>query len=299
MLTPPRIAVLLLVLGAGACNNSPGAPSVSPSAPTAPSVPPPAQPQELVRGRITDTAWRQLASVQVEVLDGPHAGASTVTDGAGAFALTGVFDDSVRFRASKEGYADAVGTSLAPACATCARWIHLNLEPPRAPDAALAGNYDVTFVVSDSCRDIPDELKSRTYAASVTPSPSSRWQYVVTVMGASIIRGHAWDGITIGTSADHMTFTLGNAHGDPGLLEQVDAERYLSFDGSASLATDSTLRDSLAGAFDGFIDFCVLPPGAPSPVGTGRFLCGAGRPGASGSRVSCFAPNHRVILTRR
>lgn len=289
-------AALLLAPGLAGCGATTSPTPLAPSGPVV-SLPPP--PQELVRGSITDTASRQVAGVRVEVLDGPQAGSSAVTDAAGAFVFAGAFDDAVRFRASKEGYVDAVQTSRPPACPTCARWIHFDLESPSAPSFDLSGQYDLTFTAAESCAAIPAELRSRTYVASVTRDASSRWRYVVSVTGASIVHGHSWEGIGLGTTENHATVSLGNYHGDPGLLEQVDGDSYLSFDGEASMVTGSTWPPSLSGALDGFIDYCVLPPGSGSPVSTGRFVCGAGPSSVSGTRSSCFAVNHRLTLTRR
>jgi hypothetical protein len=292
-------AVLIAALGLSACGGTSTPSALAPSPPVVPAAPAPIQPQELVRGLITDTAWRYISGVQVEVLDGPQMGTTTLTDAAGAFAFPGVFDDASRFRASKGGYVEAIGTSRPPACATCARSIYFSLEPQSPPVIDLAGQYDLTFIAAESCTGLPEELRSRTYVASVARDESSRWRYLVSVSGASVLHGYSWEGITVGTTVDHATITLGNGHGDPGLLEQVDGNGYLSFDGSASMAVDSTPPTSLSGAFDGFIDHCVLPPGSASPVTTGRYICGTGSASVSGTRRSCFAANHRLILTRR
>lgn len=233
------------------------------------------------------------------MLDGPQAGASAVTDSTGVFVFPGVFDDSVRFRASKDGYVEAIRTSNAPGCASCARWIQFDLESPSAAVADLAGQYDLTFTAAESCAGIPPDLRSRTYVASVTQDPTSRWRYVVSVSEPSVLHGHSWEGITVGTTIDHATLYVGNYHGDPGVVDQVDGDSYLSFDGWMSIPIGSP--SVLSGAFEGYIDYCVLPPGSASPVTTGRYICGAGTgvPNAPGTRRSCLATNHRLVLSRR
>lgn len=64
-----------------------------------------------------DTAYRPLAGARVEVLDGPQANTSTLTDGAGEFSLRGIFDETTRFRAEKDGHESATGTLWF--CAAC------------------------------------------------------------------------------------------------------------------------------------------------------------------------------------
>ena len=45
-----------------------------------------------------------LGGAVVEVVDGPQAGLSTISNAAGQFSLSGRFDDDTRFRAAKAGH---------------------------------------------------------------------------------------------------------------------------------------------------------------------------------------------------
>ena len=153
--------VVLLVLAGGmaACDSS------RPSMPMAPTpVPQPVQQSTtvFVNGYVYDSAIRILTGAVVEVLDGPQAGLSATADATGKFTLAGTFDDSTRFRASKDGHVDSTGT-LSPRCATCsgARFIYLVLGL-LAPPVEIAGEYSLTFVADSTCAGIPSELRTRT-----------------------------------------------------------------------------------------------------------------------------------------
>ena len=78
----------------------------------------------------TGTVWNightQLEGARVEIIDGHEAGASTVTDRTGWFALSGRFSDVTTVRASMEGYVAATST-FTPGNQN--RQIHFVLEP--------------------------------------------------------------------------------------------------------------------------------------------------------------------------
>ena len=62
---------------------------------------------------------------------------STTADAEGQFSLTGTSDDRTQFRATKEDH------------------------------------YTLTFVADSTCTDLPNELRTRTYAATMTPESNS------------------------------------------------------------------------------------------------------------------------------
>ena len=181
-------SILSLALAVSSCgDNRP----VSPAAPTptavGPSGPVPTPPSgELIKGAVYDTAFRPIVGALVEVMDGPTAGLSTTTDGTGGFSLTGTFDETTRFRASKEGHVTATGT-LRPSCAACNphRWIFFYLESP-IPPTNIAGDYTLTFIADAACASLPNEMRTRTYAANISPASSS--QYIRFALPSSMSR---------------------------------------------------------------------------------------------------------------
>jgi hypothetical protein len=89
-----------------------------------------------------------------------------------------------------------------------------------------------------------------------------------------------------------VTFSVGDLHGSPGLVEQLTADTYVGFDGSAHGSVAPSFS-SLSMPFDGLVEYCRRPPGSPPPVGGDNYYsCGAGR-------VACVSPGHRLTLSRR
>jgi hypothetical protein len=77
-----------------------------PPSPTAPTPPTPVQYAfTQISGNVSDTAFRPVAGVRVEIVDGSEAGASVASDASGRFSFSGgTFVDATKFRASKDGY---------------------------------------------------------------------------------------------------------------------------------------------------------------------------------------------------
>ena len=63
--------------------------------------PPPAVEFSLF-GSAVDTAFRPLADVRVEVIEGPRAGVSAAKDSSGRYELPGVSSDAIVVHASKD-----------------------------------------------------------------------------------------------------------------------------------------------------------------------------------------------------
>lgn len=284
LLVPPMLA-----MGLAGCGES-GLPPTSPTSPTPPA-PMPGGPQARVGGSVYDTAWRPVPGVRVEVLDGPNAGVTATSDGLGEFSLIGAFDAGVRFRAAKAGYVEATLTLGIP-CATCP-YLSFRLALD-APAVDLEGRYTLTFAAA--CTAIPEYARTRTYAATITRDPDFDSGFRVSLTDASVIGDVGWPGVFLGAAGDYIAVTTGNLHGDPGLIEQVAADAYIGFDGSAGGPMGHAGTTTLTSKFDGLIAYCEVPPGSPPPVVSGRFACS---PVTSIARVECTSPNHKLTLTKR
>jgi hypothetical protein len=279
---------LVLVLGGllAGCdgNRAPGSSSPTPVQPTPAGV--------QLAGSVSDAAWRPLAGARVEVVDGPQAGLSTTTDGAGGFRLAGAFDSTTRFRATKEGHLAATWP-LPQSCAACNPnwWIHFYLEAI-APHPTIVGDYGLTFIADSACTDFPDEVRTRRFGATVTlasapDEPDQNSRFTVTLTGSIFLERYR--SFTIGVAGDYIAAYLGDAHGTPGLIEQIAPNTYLTLDGAirASVADGSTISSSLSGV----VDRCEL-----STEWGPRYSCDAG----DVIRLTrCSSQNHQLILTRR
>jgi hypothetical protein len=282
------ILALVLAPGLAACG---GSKPLAPSAPSPLELPARVAPDpNQMAGTVADSAFRSLSGARIEVVDGPQAGKATFSDGRGEFSLSGTFDDTTRFRASKDGHI-TVTMTLGPFCAPCNpnRWVHFYL-PPVAPSANIAGDYTLTFTADSACAVVPSAV--RTYAATLTLSAPSPYHpantlYDGKVSGATFLEGY--DSFLIGVAGDDFTGWFGDLHGDPGLVEQVAPTTYFALGGA--IAGSVTTASSITAAFDGFVDSCELQ----SAMGR-RYNC---TPGPAAVRAQCTSRNHRLTLTRR
>lgn len=282
--TRAGIVLLVLAQGLAGCDSARPIPPLGPSGVPQPISEPIPSPRGggQMRGLVKDTAFRPLAGAIVEVIGGPSTGTSTTTDGAGQFSLAGVFDDTTRFRASKD---DHVASTAALTSAF--GWISFHLAV-LAPPVNMAGDYTLTFEADSGCTTLPAALRTRTYAATVTLNSAEiqGWAPVppntvfnLTLDGASVQD----DGIAaIGTAGDFVAFALFN-DGLPYIVEEVAPKIFVAITGyaeiSAGVSTGST-------AFSGWIAHLDYNP-----------LVAPSRSGAT--LVSCESKSHRLIVTRR
>ena len=151
--------VVMSVTMAG-CDNP-----TSPLAPTPPpQAAPPSGPREVqLSGVVFDTAFRRLAGAVVEILDGSLAGSSATTGPTGVASFLGAFEGTVHVRASKDGHIAASGTP-GPTCNTCSsprREVVFYLAPTTPPVTNLPGSYTLTVAADPACRDLPDDMRTR------------------------------------------------------------------------------------------------------------------------------------------
>ena len=281
-------AILFLTLTVASCGNRRPVPlGGAVSSPLEPSpvgaATAPSDGTLFIRGTVSDTAFRSVAGARVEVVDGPHAGLSTISDVAGGFALTGNFDEETRFRATKDGYLIATQT-LQPFCAPCNphRWIHFSLEVPAAP-VNVAGDYALTFVADPLCQMLPTDVRTRTYTTTIPPAtngnPANAY-YPFAVSGAL----EGWTVLDMGVAGDYVGIWLET------LVEQIAPNTYLSFGGLAAAFIGTSPGPSIVLPFDGSIDYCVTKSDG------GRYEdCYRG----PATHARCGSTHHQLILTRR
>ena len=281
--------VLVLGLALAGCGRSPASPSPE-SPPGSPSSPPGSPTGSIqVAGSVSDAAWRPLAGARVEVVDGPQAGLSTTADGNGEFRLSGNFDATTHFRATKEGHV-ASTWPLPAACGPCNPdwWIHFSLEA-LAPHPNLAGDYTLTVIANSACTSVPEALRTRTFDATLTlhsgPEFPSNSRFEVSLGSPPFL--DQYKSFQIGVAGDYVGGFVGDLHGTPGLAAQV-ATNYIALGGSVA-GTVETSGATISASMDGFIDYCERP----SEMGPG-----SGCSGGSGD-THCTSTGHQLILRRR
>jgi len=246
-----------------------------------------------VRGFVQDTALRRLSGARVEVVDGPQARTSTTTNASGDFLLTGTFDDSVTFRASKDGYIPATGTlRCAPLCDPGYRGISFALAV-FAPPAPVAGDYTLTFTANTVCTTLPQAVRTRSYAATITPSSTTAFPantlFAVKLSGARFFAGY--DALTLGVAGNDLTFVFTEGGHGPTVVEEVGPNTYLAFEGSGSTSVATSGVATISMFFSGAIDHCQLP----SAMGS-SYDC---PPNRAVALAQCNTGGHRLMLTRR
>jgi hypothetical protein len=285
---------LVLAQGVAGCGGT-----GSSSTPLSPSilapVPPPRTVIDAARvaGIVYDSAFRVLGGALIEVVDGPHAGLSTVADAEGHFSLSGTFDDDTSFRASKEGHLTQ-SQRRSSQCLTCNPnyWVYFTLAP-LVPPVNLAGNYTLTFIADSACAQLPSEVRTRSYEATVTLMPATRHPtdtfFELTFGGAPFLTN--FKTVPLHVAGDYFAVELGDFHGQPGLVEQVAETTYLAFSGSAPVSVGTSTLNSISVPFEGLIEYCVLPAAMGS-----RYSC---EPVSAGARAQCQSTRHRLVLERR
>jgi hypothetical protein len=282
------VSLILLGSAIGCDSTTPLAPTQLPPATPGSVTPPTSNPNAIaLAGTVLDNIWRPLAGARVEVLDGPSAGMSTLTDANGSYRLFGEFESSTRFRATSPQHRGR--TLMFPArCAQCNPnwWLHFSLDT-EAASVDLAGDYSVTFVADPACTTLPEEFRQRTYTATVRPTgPDSAAQFKVSIRGDRFLAGY--DAFDIGLAGDRFAAFLGDFHGSPGVAERVTATTVLGFDGSAT-ASGVADAGSVVATLDGTIGYCELRGEPASRYAT----C---LPGPA--NVLCTSTKHQLILER-
>jgi Carboxypeptidase regulatory-like domain len=282
---------ILFTLGCG----GPSTPTVAPTPTPSPSPTP-----GVVRivGSVQDTAFRPLADVNVEMTDGPQAGASTTTNSSGQFAFSGTFaPGTITFRISKAGYADVMQTLKVPSTGPNAG-VPFTILQSLAPPVNIAGDYTLTFVADSMCTQIPEELRIRTYEALITavvsnPSIPPNTFFTAKVSGDFLIdpfnQSPTSPVFSIGVAGHDLGFNVD--FDGPLLVEQLDSKTFLSIDGIAYAAVDTSAPSAITAPLDGYFDYCVL-----KSEGTYRSCSITSQ---TVTHSGCASRNHRLILTRR
>ena len=124
-----------------------------------------------IYGYVDDTAFRPIAGVSVQIIDGPQAGTTTSSDAGGRFSYDGTFTSpGRRCGPRKDGYTTATRTTLRLTDGHAYAGFSLaSVTPP----VAVAGNYTLTISADTACTALPEDVRTRTYRAVVIANPYS------------------------------------------------------------------------------------------------------------------------------
>lgn len=277
----PQI-VISVALIATACNNGS-------TLPVPPTPVPPMQPAPVaLYGYVSDTAFRPVPGVRIDVLDGSQAGLFLTSDVAGRFSYLAPFDSPETLRLSKEGYLSRTVATQRPRGGS--PYAVVRLESAAPPAADLEGSYTLTVVADARCTNLPDEVRTRTYTATITSTPNSSpdgTSFTLNVGGASLVYGH--DHFRVGVAGNTVGLDVYALDDEFGLVEQVDPTRFLAVQGSA-VASIGSASAPLTAQLDGVIRYCATPSAT-------QWVYDCLPPWIA--HESCPSQRHQLILERR
>jgi carboxypeptidase family protein len=246
------IACLVLVQGLAGCGGSTSAVTAPNAMSVVTSTPPPAASVVAMKGTVSDGAFRAIAGARIEVLDGAQAGATTITDSRGEFSFWGTIEDNTRFRATSDGYSPSVKT-LQPPCAACnpTRWVNFVLNAV-TPSVDMAGDYTATF--TGTCDNLPTDLRTRTYEATIGSGPYNGYVNVP-LRGGTFVKG--WDSLPMGVESDYVAFWIEI------LVEQIAPSTYLTVNALAAAHVGTHVKETYTFPLVGSISYCVTQDTAP------------------------------------
>ena len=279
------VTLIAASLGCGG-EGSPSAPSALPG-----PQPAPAAAAAVLRplfGYVSDTAFRSVAGASVEVVSGQHAGLVTMSDASGRFSFDQDVASPSTVRATKDGY--AVGTRTSVFLTDGRAYVSFSLASINPP-VAIAGSYTLTITADSTCAALPDDVRTRTYPATVAVATSStapantRFDGKVTGGQFAPFLNLFW----IGVFGDYVTISTEGE--GPSLAEHLGGNRYVAFYGSGAASVGTGLVSTISVPFAGTIESCELA----SPIGP-YYDCAAA---VGAVRRECRSTSHLLTLTRR
>jgi hypothetical protein len=273
-----------------ACDGSPKNP-LTPQ-PTASPTPAPGNGvvKTLISGYVQDGAFRPLSGVTVQIVDGPQAGASTLTDADGEFSFHGTFTTGLTLRAAMDGYGTAtqiLNTTNGSGSSVFATFTLSSLAPAVHLES---GNYDVTVVADGTCDQIPADLRTVSFPATVTSAPDRPPNTLFYVNVRETFPGPM--GFGIGVNGNVLAFLIDG----PAIVKTVPPSTYLEIEGGSTVTVPTLAPSSVSFPFDGLYDYCVLKSPMPSNQWTTCHILPAD---LIVKHVECVAKNHQLTLTRR
>jgi hypothetical protein len=264
--------------------------------PAAPSAVPgsgPAAPAQTVAlrplyGYVSDTAFRVVGGAMIEVVSGQHAGLVATTDTAGRFEFDQPVASPAIVRAIKDGY--AVGTNTSILTSDGRAYVGFSLAS-LSPPVAVAGSYTLTITADRACTGLPDDVRTRTYSATIAPvggaTVPANTRFTGTVTGGQFAP-HA-NLFFVGVFADYVVISTEGE--GPTIAEHLGSNRYVAFSGAANASVPAEGVSAIAMPFAGSIEYC----GLNSAIGP-YYDCAAAM---AAERHECRSTAHQLTLTRR
>jgi hypothetical protein len=197
-----------------------------------------------------------------------------------------MFTGSVTIQASREGF-DTHTVNVGGQSGR--RYLEIFLEPG-TPSVTMTGDYTISFSADASCSALPDEVRTRTYNVTMTPSSIAGIpnHYGAVLGGATFFPSVGSNTFSVGVAGTEANFNFGDPYDDgTSIVEEVGPATYLAIWGGGVLSVGGP---TISGSFDGTFQYC---PSSTSMHGNGSIY------GCPVQSISCSSKTHTVTLTRR
>jgi hypothetical protein len=121
--------------------------------------------------------------------------------------------------------------------------ISFDLVSLAPPVGIAAGAYTLTFVADSTCDQIPNELRTFSWPATVVPGENEIFVFL----------SDSPSDLDIGVAGNTLAFMLE----DP-LVKHIPPNTYLEVGGSSIVSVDTPNVSAVTFPFDGTLDYCVL-----------------------------------------
>jgi hypothetical protein len=270
------VTLLLVVVFLSACDGrSPVAPSPTAQAPSAGIV------GLVIDGSVHDTSTWPCVGCRVEMLDGPLAGMSTLTNSGGRFSfyVAGPVSLPLTLRAAGDGYHPTTRT-IESASQTGPRVsVQFELEAV-VPSRNLAGTYSLTFNAHSSCTQLPDEARRRTYRVTFTPFSNRPTLFRATPSGSSFLSFRLFAGV----SGNFVGFDTDSDLSADGIVEELTSTTSVQIWGWGGAIV---MGPVVVVPFWGDVSYC---PVAIQKASNGFWRCPV-------TPVRCSSEEHHLTLT--
>jgi hypothetical protein len=160
---------------------------------------------------------------------------------------------------------------------------------PRRPLVDLTGSYTLTFEAGTSCEQLPEELRTRTYLASISyagPAQNRTGDYFYADLSGASFQGE-YSRLVIHVVDNAVRFDLS----DNIVAEKPASDTYLMIAGDDdATSVDPSDFSTTSSSFNGFFEYCVT---------TSPFRPGSHCPIDTVATAVCQAEDSRWTLTRR
>jgi hypothetical protein len=208
--------------------------------------------------------------------------------------MPGLFTGTITVRASKDGYVSDTNTfpshgAVLPGGEGVEMQLYLQ---PLGPNADITGVYTLTLTTDSACTNLPSELRTRTYTATIAAGrPGSffatlsdaRFHSTVPCPPGRPPETCTYNRFGIGIAGDFATIYFG-------FIEQLSETTYLVLSAGAGVSVGPT---GITAPLDGEFLYC---PTEPFLIDQGTWACPSG---AGVQDAHCESDRHEFALVRR